>query len=143
MYNIKATKIWRVVRAGRRSTIGNRVTAINRSRVRIPCSPPFYKGFQGIESPSFFAQNIRKLPSRRRFADGYRHRSAPGGRKSEVRMAQWSKVVGAPSRKQLSGTTRGKVYLFIGVWCQAESRESEKAPVSLLLRWIIKLQGIV
>ena len=38
-FNLKLN-IWRVVRVGRRSTIGNRVTAINRSRVRIPCSPP-------------------------------------------------------------------------------------------------------
>ena len=58
-------------------------------------------------------------------------------------MAQWSKVVGAPSRKQLLGTTRGKVYLFMGVWRQVAASGSEKVPISLRLRWAIKLQDIV
>ena len=37
---IRPAHLWRVVRAGRRSTIGNRVNANPVSRVRIPHSPP-------------------------------------------------------------------------------------------------------
>lgn len=58
-------------------------------------------------------------------------------------MAQWSKVVGAPSRKQLLGTTRGKVCLFMGVWRQVAASGSEKVPVCLGSRAIIKLQDSV
>ncbi len=57
-------------------------------------------------------------------------------------MAQWSKVVGAPSRKQLLGTTRGKVYLFMGVWWQVEASEGAKVPIFLCFGWVIKLQGV-
>ena len=58
-------------------------------------------------------------------------------------MAQWSKVVGAPSRKQLLRTTRGKVYLFMGVWRQVAARKGAEVPISLCLRWVIKLQDSV
>ena len=58
-------------------------------------------------------------------------------------MAQRLKVVRAPSWKQLSGTTRGKVYLFMGVWRQVAASGSEKVPISLRLRWAIKLQDSV
>ena len=45
MYNIKVLKIWRVVRAGRRSTIGNRVYVNSVPGVRISPSPPgYFKG---------------------------------------------------------------------------------------------------
>ncbi len=60
--------IWRGVRAGRRSTIGNRVGVTSVSRVRIPLSPP--DNFlarpvgQGVKTPPFHGGNRGSNPLR-------------------------------------------------------------------------------
>ena len=62
--------------------------------------------FKRLKALVFLSENIRFLPSRRRFADG-------------------------------------RVCLFMGVWRQVAASGSEKVPISLRLRWAIKLQDIV
>ncbi len=61
--------LWRGVRVGRRSTIGNRVGAKSVSRVRIPLSPPaliidMWPVGQGVKTPPFHGGNRGSNPLR-------------------------------------------------------------------------------
>ena len=56
--------IWRGVRVGRRSTIGNRVGATSVSRVRIPLSAIVRPVGQGVKTPPFHGGNRGSNPLR-------------------------------------------------------------------------------
>ena len=69
VHSYKCLETRRVVRAGRRSTIGNRVGSYPVSRVRIPYSPYFVRFIlwpvgQAVKTPPFHGGNTGSSPVR-------------------------------------------------------------------------------